>query len=87
MFNFFNEIKSKFDKTMQDINEYRIINISNKLIYIEGQKGIITISDTLINFKVYHDVITVLGSNLKVKECTSDTLAICGDIIKVEKQW
>lgn len=87
MFNFFNEIKSKFDLAVEGINEYKIINISNKILYVEGQKGIIAITDSLINFKVYHAVITIYGNNLKVKECTNDTLAICGEILKVEKQW
>lgn len=87
MFNFFNEIKDKFDDSLEKLNDYKVINISGKILYVEGQKGLITISENLINFKVYKGVVTVEGKNLKMKECTSNTLAISGEIIKVEKQW
>ena len=86
MFNFFNEIKDKFDDSLEKLNDYKVINISGKILYVEGQKGLITISENLINFKVYKGVITVEGKNLKMKECTSNTLSISGEIIKVEKQ-
>ena len=87
MFNFFNEIKDKFDDSLEKLNDYKVVNISGKILYVEGQKGLITISENLINFKVYKGVVTVEGKNLKMKECTSNTLAISGEIIKVEKQW
>ena len=86
MFNFFNEIKDKFDDSLEKLNDYKVINISGKILYVEGQKGLITISENLINFKVYKGVVTVEGKNLKMKECTSNTLSISGEIIKVEKQ-
>ncbi len=79
MFNFFGEIKSKVD-----VDSFHIINISNKLIYIEGQRGLLTLSTEQISFKVKSGVFIVDGQNLSLAELTENTIKIAGKIKKVE---
>ena len=83
MFNFFNEIKQvnkKFDLT----GGYNLVNVSGKIIYVEGHKGINVISKEIISFKVKNGRIIVEGENLILSELTEDTIKITGIIKKVE---
>lgn len=84
MFNFFNEIVNDFGLEGQAVNSFNIINMSNKLVYMEGHKGIVSISATEIAIKVKNGVVIVSGADLKIKRITSKTLAISGKIKQME---
>ena len=85
MFNFFDEIKnkvSKIDTTL--LGEYTIVNISGKILYVEGHKGLTTLSKELIIFKVKNGRVVIEGKELILDELSENTLKIVGNIKKVE---
>ena len=83
MFNFFSEIKKELKLPNID-GGYNIVNINGNAVYVEGQKGLVSLSDSQIIFKVKNKIITVLGSNLSLKEMSLETLSIVGVINKIE---
>lgn len=85
MFNFFDEIKNKVGEIDSDLyNGYNIINISGKLLYVEGHKGITIINPNTISFKIKSGRVVVDGEKMFLKEITDNTLLIQGNIIKME---
>ncbi len=86
MFNFFDELKGNLKKIEQSVlNNYNIINLSGKILYVEGHQGLTILSDNVIVFKIKKGRIEVNGQNLILSELTQNTLKIEGDIKKVEE--
>ena len=83
MFNFFEEIKSK-TKNQNMLDTFQIINMSNKILYAEGHKGLVSLSKELISFKVKGGRIVVEGEEMFLLELTENTIKIFGKIKKVE---
>ena len=83
MFNFFAEIK-KCVKNYDGTGEYNLVNISGQIVYVEGHKGIVTISQNMMMFKVKNGRVIIEGKDLVLAELSDDTLKISGKIIKVE---
>ncbi len=83
MFNFFDEIKKNV-KSIEPLNSYNLVNISGKILYVEGHKGLTTLSKEIIAFKVKNGRIVVEGKNLILNELTENTMKIVGEIVKVE---
>ena len=52
MFNFFNELVDYCGFDVKDVGSFNIVNMSNKIIYVEGIKNVMSISSTLIVVKV-----------------------------------
>lgn len=85
MFNFFNEIKNKASGIDYNLlNEYNIINLSGKLLYVEGHQGVTIINSDMVAFKIKKGRVVVEGKDLVLSELTSNTLLLQGVIIKVE---
>lgn len=85
VFNFFNEIKNKASGIDYNLlNEYNIINLSGKLLYVEGHQGVTIISSDMVAFKIKKGRVVVEGKELVLSELTSNTLLLQGVIIKVE---
>ncbi|MBO5884999.1 MAG: YabP/YqfC family sporulation protein [Clostridia bacterium] len=84
MFNFFNEIISDYGLENNLLNSFNIINMSNKIVYIEGQKGLFSISSTKISILVKNLKINILGENLVVKKITETTITVMGKIKQIE---
>lgn len=83
MFNFFNELK----KTLKDeklTDRYNIVNMSGRILYVEGHTGICQLSKDAISFKFKGGVIIVEGNGLVLSELMDKTLKITGEIKKVE---
>lgn len=86
MFNFFNEIKEILKNPKGfDLNGYNIINLSGQILYVEGHLGLVTLSKTLISFKVRKAVVVVEGEDMILAELSDNTIKICGKIKKVEQ--
>lgn len=81
MFNFFNEIKSCVGEIK---NKYNIVNMSGKLIYVEGHKGLALLSKNIICLKIKKGSIKVEGENLSLKELYEECVKISGKIEKIE---
>ena len=84
MFNFFDEIKNNFAAEPDTLQNYQLINISGKIVYVEGHLGLTQLSKDIITFKVKGGRITIEGENLNLAELTSNTLKICGKIVRIE---
>ena len=86
MFNFFNEVKENLkDKNKLEFDVFNLVNISGRILYAEGHKGLVTLSKELISFKVKTGVILVEGKDLLLSELSENTLKIGGHIKKVEE--
>lgn len=84
MFNFFDELKSSLNLTFDAVGSFNLVNISNKVVYIEGQKGILKISSEQIIVKVKSGQICITGQDLVIKRITNTTLTIIGKIKQME---
>lgn len=84
MFNFFEQIKNELMLETSMFDSYNLINMSNKIVYVEGHRGVFLISEDCISFKIKKGVILVYGENLVLKKITKTTLTIQGNIKKVE---
>ena len=78
MFNFFGEIKKDLK-----VDEFHIINISNRILYVEGHRGIKMITKSLVVFKVKNGSVEVEGEGLNLSELTENTLKISGEIKRI----
>lgn len=83
MFNFFSEIKKELKLPSLDSN-YQMVDINGNILYVEGHKGLLNLSDELIMFKTKNKIISVSGKDLKLKILSSTTLSIMGEIESVE---
>lgn len=84
MFNFYKEIKDKSGISPEFLHDFNLVNISGRLLYVEGHGGVSVISPNLINFKVKNGRVIVEGSEFVIKELTENTLLISGKIAKME---
>ena len=58
MFNFFFFFKENLkDKNKLEFDVFNLVNISGRILYAEGHKGLVTLSKELISFKVKTGVI------------------------------
>ena len=53
-------------------------------VYVEGQKGLISLMEDQIVFRVKNKIVSVYGKDLKLKEMSLGTLSISGEIDKIE---
>jgi len=84
MFNFFDEIKQNLKKN-DFLPSYNLINLSGKILYVEGHCGLTILSSTVISFKIKKGRIIVEGTDLFLSELSQNTLKIEGNIKKVEE--
>ena len=84
MFNFLSEIKENL-KMPIGLESFNMINISGRLLYVEGQLGLVMLSKEMVSFKIKKGLIVVEGSDLMLAELTENTIKICGSIKKVEQ--
>ena len=86
MFNFFKEIKDTFQNSKKLVlDDFNIINISGKILYAEGHRGLVTLSKELVSFKVKSGVIMVYGTDMILSELNENTIKIFGNITKTEQ--
>ena len=86
MFNFFEELKKDIKET-DKLENFNIINISNRIIYAEGHRGLVTLSKEVVSFKIKGGIVVVEGKDLFLLELSENTIKISGKIKKVESFW
>ncbi len=84
MFNFFDEIKKRAYVNEEFFSDFNIVNMSGKLVYIEGHQGLTVLSPQNIVFKVKKGRVVVEGENMILAELTENTMLLQGKIIKME---
>lgn len=86
MFNFFEEIKGQLRRVDKNLlSSYNMVNLSGKILYVEGHLGLTVLSPTVISFKIKKGRVEVEGENLFLSELSSNTLKIEGQIKRVEE--
>ena len=86
MFNFFEEIKGQLRRVDKNLlSSYNMVNLSGKILYVEGHLGLTVLSPTVISFKIKKGRVEVEGKNLFLSELSSNTLKIEGQIKRVEE--
>lgn len=65
------------------LKEYKYVNIGGKIVYVEGQSGILSLSKEEISLKVGSKVCTIKGADLFIKYYDSSTALISGRIVSV----
>lgn len=79
MVNFFDEIlKLSGQENAEFVAEYKIINISSKIVYIEGFKKLTIAEKTIISVRTKKSKIIILGESLIIKKMSKDFLVITG---------
>lgn len=85
MYDFFDEIALKTGLPFDILNKgFRIINFSNKSIYVEGFTNIVSFENEEIVLKLKKGIIKIQGQNIKIKNMSLETIIIVGDILFVE---
>lgn len=84
MFNFFDEIKKRAYINEEFFSDFNIVNMSGKLVYIEGHLGLTVLSPQTIVFKVKKGRVVIDGENMILAELTDNTMLVQGKITKTE---
>ena len=85
MFGFLEDISNMSGLPLSVINGgFRVINLSNKAVYIEGFTGLIDVDSSEIGIKLKKGIIKLNGDNLKIKNMNTETLLVVGDIRQIE---
>ena len=83
MFNFFDEIKQGI-KNVKAINEYNIVNVSGRIVYVEGHKGLALLSPQKMNLRLKKGYVSIVGNELVLRELYDQCIKITGKIEKIE---
>ena len=65
------------------LKEYRYTNIGGKMIYLEGQRGIVTLTNEEVSFKLKTKTFTIKGTDLFIKYYDNNTALVYGSIVSV----
>ena len=79
----FEEIKKDLKLPKFD-GGFTFVNINGKALYVEGQKGLLHLSEEKIMVRVNKKILIINGKNLKIKEMTKETISLTGEIEKTE---
>ena len=82
----FGEIEKLMNSADASFN-YRIVNLGGKTLYVEGIKQVVSLGETEILLQLKKQLLTIVGSNLKVKYLDKTTCVIEGEICSVVAKW
>ena len=63
---------------------FKVINFSNKAIYVEGPFSLMSVKEDEIKLKLKKGVLEIAGKNLSIKDMQKNALAIIGNITHFE---
>lgn len=85
MYDFFEEIVNLSGLPLDIFNKgFRVINLSNRTVFIEGFVNIVSFESTEIIIKLKRGIVKVQGENLKIKNMNLETILIVGSITNLE---
>ena len=85
MYSFLEEISNMSGLPLNLINDgFRVINLSNRAVYVEGLKSLIDVDSSEIGIKLKKGIIKLNGDNLRIKNMNLQTLLVVGDIRQIE---
>ena len=80
-------LMSEIEKMMGEIGTsatFRIVNLGGKSVYIEGIKSVVSFEENEMRFQLKDNILSVKGSELKVKYLDTSTCVVAGEIKAVE---
>lgn len=85
MFSFFSDILEKSGLEISSVLDgFRLINFSNRAVYLEGFLKVVTFENTNISFKMKKGILKINGEDLVIKNLNTNTVLVCGNIGLVE---
>ncbi|MBR4003166.1 MAG: YabP/YqfC family sporulation protein [Clostridia bacterium] len=85
MYDFFEEIVNLSGLPLDIFNKgFRVVNLSNRTVFIEGFVNIVSFESTEIIIKLKRGIVKVQGENLKIKNMNLETILIVGSITNLE---
>jgi sporulation protein YqfC len=86
MFNFLNDINDLLQVPITNtFSDYKYVNLSGKVIYVQGYKDVLTFSQTNIILKLKSGELNITGENLNIKDLNLNSIVIEG-VIKIVEQ-
>ena len=76
----------EIEKFMTDTNistNYRVINLGGRFLYLEGIKSVVSFGVDEMVFQLKHEVLSVIGTDLKIKYLDKTTCVLEGNIRSV----
>ena len=81
MFGFLEEVSNLSGLPFDIINKgFRVINLSNRAVYIEGFVALVEVEKTEINIKIKKGIVKILGEELKIKNMNLNTILVVGKV-------
>ncbi len=73
----------KFMSSAETSINFRTINLGGKLLYVEGIKSVVCFGVEEMQFQLKKSLLTIGGTNLKMKYLDKSTCVIEGNIVSV----
>jgi len=81
MDNFFNEIINICKLPFEEVsNDYKVLLIAGKSIYISNYKKIIDYSDSKVILKIKNNTLEIIGENMEIVQINKGEILINGKI-------
>ena len=81
MFGFLEEVSNLSGLPFDIINKgFRVINLSNRAVYIEGFVALVEVEKTEITIKLKKGIVKILGEELKIKNMNLNTIFVVGKV-------
>lgn len=81
MFGFLEEVSNMSGLPFDIINKgFRVINLSNRAVYIEGFVALVEVEKTEITIKLKKGIVKILGEELKIKNMNLNTILVVGKV-------
>ncbi len=81
MFGFLEEVSNLSGLPFDIINKgFRVINLSNRAVYIEGFVALVEVEKTEITIKLKKGIVKILGEELKIKNMNLNTILVVGKV-------
>ncbi|MBP5651312.1 MAG: YabP/YqfC family sporulation protein [Clostridia bacterium] len=84
MFNYLDELYELSScKTSDFADKFKLIMLSNNVLYISGFLKVLSYSDELVVLKVKNDEIYIEGKNMDIKSLDKGEIIIKGNVVKI----
>lgn len=86
MFHFFNEINNMLELPITSVTlSYEYVNLSGKVIYVQGYRDILNFDDTNIILKLKDGELHISGQNLNIRDLNPHSILIEGKVFGVQE--
>ena len=80
---FYDELRDIISEGKEIFSESKIIISDSRGVYVEGHKGLLSISNEEISCKLKKGLLKISGNNLRISSVMKDVLSVVGKIDNV----